>query len=103
MLSKIFYPSSVAVVGASRTRGKIGNEILRNLIYSGYRGGIYPVNPNAEAILGLKAYPTVKEIPYSVDLAIIAVPAKIVPSIMKDCVEKGVKGAVIISSGFSEV
>ncbi len=103
MLSKIFYPKSVAVIGASRSKGKIGNEILRNLIYSGYKGAIYPVNPKTESILGMKSYPSIKDIPYSVDLAIIAIPAEIVPKVLKECVEKEVKGVIIISSGFGEV
>ncbi|MEG9194327.1 MAG: acetate--CoA ligase family protein [Candidatus Methanoglobus sp.] len=97
-----FNPRSVAVVGASRTPGKPGNNIIWNLKTHGFKGKIYPVNPNAEEIHDLKCYPSLKDIPDSVDVAIIAVPAKIVPEVMRDCAEKGVKGVVILSSGFSE-
>lgn len=102
-LHAIFNPRSVAIVGASRTRGKIGNEILRNIVYGGYRGAIFPVNPNAESILGFKAYSRVTDVPYEIDLGVIAVPAEVVPQVMQDCVKKGVKGVVIISAGFSEI
>ncbi|RLE45395.1 MAG: acyl-CoA synthetase (NDP forming), partial [Candidatus Methanomethylicota archaeon] len=101
-LDSLFYPKSVAVIGASRTVGKPGYNIVWNLKQHGFKGKIYPVNPNADRILDLKCYPAILDIPDKVDLAIIAVPARIVPQIMKDCAEKGVKGVVIVSSGFSE-
>ncbi len=101
-LDELFYPRSVAVVGASRTVGKPGYNIVWNLKQHGFKGKIYPVNPNADKILDLKCYARVTDIPDDVDLVIIAVPARIVPEIMKDCAEKGVKGVVIVSSGFSE-
>ncbi|MCS7144965.1 MAG: CoA-binding protein [Archaeoglobaceae archaeon] len=101
-MSFFFNPRSVAVIGASRTPGKPGNNIVWNLKHHGFNGKIYPVNPNTCEIYELKCYPSVKEIPDSVDVAIIAVPAKIVPQVMKDCAEKGIKGVVILSSGFSE-
>jgi len=101
-LSDLFYPKNVAVIGASRTLGKPGFNIVWNLKQHGFTGKIYPVNPNAESILDLKCYPSVLDIPDDIDLAIIAVPAKIVPQIMKQCAEKGIKGVVIVSSGFSE-
>jgi acyl-CoA synthetase (NDP forming) len=101
-LEDLFYPRSVAVVGASRTVGKPGYNIVWNLKQHGFQGKIYPVNPNAEKILDLKCYPRVTDIPDDVDLVIIAVPARIVPEIMRDCAEKKVKGVVIVSSGFSE-
>ncbi|MEM0203852.1 MAG: acetate--CoA ligase family protein [Archaeoglobaceae archaeon] len=97
-----FNPKSVAVVGASRSIGKPGNTILWNLKRFGFSGKIYAVNPNADEIHGIKCYPSVKQIPDEVDVAIIAVPARIVPEVMEDCAEKGVKGVVIVSSGFSE-
>ncbi len=102
-LDRIFKPRSVAVIGASRKPGKIGHQVVKNLIEGGFKGKIYPVNPNANEILGLKCYPSVKDIEDDVDLAIIVVPAKFVESVIKDCAEKGVGGVVIISSGFSEV
>ncbi len=102
-LDKIFNPKSVAIIGASRHPGKIGNQVVKNIIDGGYKGKIYPVNPKADEILGLKCYPSVKDIEDDIDLAIIVVPAKIVEQAIKDCAEKGVGGVVIISSGFSEV
>ena len=101
-LSAVFEPRSVAVVGASRTPGKAGFNILENLLRLGYEGQVYPVNPKAEEILGLKAYPAVDQIPGQVDAAIIATPAPAVVEVMRDCARKGVKAAIIISSGFSE-
>ncbi|MHA1590197.1 MAG: acetate--CoA ligase family protein [Candidatus Njordarchaeales archaeon] len=102
-LDRIFNPRSVAVIGASRTPGKIGHEVVKNLIESGFKGKIYPVNPKAKEILGLKCYPSIKDIPDEVDLAVIVVPAPIVKQVIQDCAEKRVKGIVVITSGFSEV
>jgi len=97
-------PDSVAVIGAAREPQKIGHQVVKNLIVGGFpKDKIYPVNPYANEILGLKCYPTVKDIPYKVDLAVIVVPAKIVPKVLYDCSEKGVKAVAIISSGFKEV
>jgi acetyl coenzyme A synthetase (ADP forming)-like protein len=101
-LRMFFEPKGVAVVGASRTPGKMGNTILRNIIKLGYAGQVFPVNPNASEIDGLKCYPSVAEIPEEVDLVVIAIPASLVLEVMKDCQKKGVKGVVVISSGFSE-
>ncbi len=102
-LTSLFYPRSIAVIGASRTFGKPGYNIVLNLKNHGFRGRIYLVNPNAKEILGFKCYSSVLEIPEDVDLGIIAVPSKIVPDVMRDCAEKkGIKGVVIVSSGFSE-
>ena len=102
-LRYLFYPRSVAVIGASRYPGKVGYEILENIIKYGFKGIVYPVNPKATEILGLKCYPSVKDIPDEVDLAVVCVPAPIVPTIVRECGEKGVKVLVIISSGFKEV
>lgn len=100
---KIFFePKSVAVVGASRTPGKIGNTILRNLLKLGYEGQIFPVNPRAEEIEGLRSYASVAAIPEAVELVVMAIPAHLVLEVMRDCQKKMVKGVVIISSGFSE-
>jgi len=100
---KIFFePQSVAVVGASRTPGKLGNTILRNLIKLGYRGRIFPVNPAAQEIEGLQSHPSLAAIPEMVELVVIAIPAHLVLEVMRDCQRKKVKGVVIISSGFSE-
>jgi len=101
-LSAVFEPQSVAVVGASTTPGKAGSNILDNLLRLGYEGQVYPVNPKAEVILGVKAYPAVDQIPRPVETAIIATPARVVAEVMRDCARKGVKAAIIISSGFAE-
>lgn len=99
----LFNPSSVAVVGASRDSSKIGHVILRNFIEGGFRGGIYPINPNCDEILNVKCYRSIKEVEGSIDLAVISIPAKFVIDALKECGEKGVKGAIVISGGFSEV
>ncbi len=101
-LTAVFEPRSVAVVGASATPNKAGFNILQNLLTLGYEGEVYPVNPKAGEILGLKAYPTVDQIPHQVETAIIATPAGVVVDVMKGCARKGVKAVIIISSGFSE-
>jgi len=103
LLAKFFAPESVAVVGASRNPRKVGYQIVLNLLKSGFKGRIYPVNPNADEILGLKAYPSVSSIPEPVDLAVIAVPAPAVPGVIEDCGAHGVKAAIVISAGFREV
>ncbi len=97
-----FSPRSVAIVGASTKPGKVGHECLKSLIDSGFSGAIYPVNPRADKVLDLKAYPSVLDIPDAVDLAVLAIPAKIAPEVMRQCAEKGVKAVVIISGGFKE-
>lgn len=97
-----FSPKNVAIIGASHVKGKIGYTILENLIRIKYEGKVFPVNPNVDEILGLKVFPSVKKIPDDIDLAVIAVPAKIVPKVLKECVEKKVKGVIIVSGGFSE-
>jgi acetyltransferase len=96
-------PKSVAVIGASRTPHTIGNYVFRNLIQQDFKGVVYPVNPNAEFIGAVKAYPSIKDIPGDVDLAIIIVPAEKVQMIAEDCARKGVKGVVVLSSGFAEI
>ncbi len=102
MLEKFFNPKSIAVVGASRTPGKVGHAIVENLKAS-FEGKIYPINPNATEILGIKSYPSLSELPETVDLAVIAVKAEIVEDVLKDCKKNGCKHVIIISSGFSEV
>ncbi len=100
-LERLVYPKSVAVIGASRIEGKPGYNIVLNLKRY-FKGEIYPINPKADRILDLKCYRSILDIPKDIDLAIIAVPAPFVPQVMKECAEKGVKGVVIISAGFSE-
>ena len=101
-LSLFFRPSSVAVIGASRDPEKLGYAVLANLKDGGFSGALYPVNPKAEEILGLKAYPTVLDIPGPVDLAVIVIPYPLVPEALRQCGEKGVPAAVVISAGFRE-
>ncbi|HTE52575.1 MAG TPA: GNAT family N-acetyltransferase [Kofleriaceae bacterium] len=97
-----FAPSSVAVVGASRTVGTIGRALLDNLVACGFTGRIHPVHPIATEIAGIPCVSRVSEIEGGVDLAVIAVPAAAVPAVLEDCARAGVRGAVVISSGFAE-
>lgn len=95
-------PTSIAVIGASQTAGKVGHAILENLLTQGFKGEVYPVNPKHTEILGKKAYASIDDIPEVPELAVIVTPAPTVPSLTKGCVEKGVQTLVIISAGFSE-
>lgn len=99
MLDSLLNPNRVAVVGASREEGKVGHEIFDNLSH-GFRGNVYPVNPEADEIHGHEAFDGVRE---GTDLAVIAVPAGSVPEVLEDCGEKGVNAAIVVSAGFSEV
>ncbi len=100
-LDEMFYPDNVAVVGASNKEGKVGNAIMKSLKRR-YEGGIFPVNINEDEILELKAYDSVKNIDKNIDLALISLPAKIVPKVIKECGEADIDNAIIISAGFSE-
>ncbi len=102
MLEKLFDPTSIAVIGASRQEGKVGHSILNNLVRYGYKGKIYPVNPKAEEILGIRAYPTIFEVEGEIDLAVVAIPSEFVPSVLKDCVRKRIASLIIVSAGFKE-
>jgi len=99
----LFEPRSVAVIGASRNKAKIGYRIVENIISCGYKGQIYPVNPKGGELLGKKVYPDLSQIAGEVDVAVITIPAKLVFPAVKQCAEKGVKHLLIITSGFSEV
>ncbi len=101
-LDSIFRPSSVAIIGASATPNKVGYILVRNMLKSGYQGKIYPINPQGGQILGLKAYTSVKEIQDTIDLAVVAIPARLIPPVVEECGEKGVKSMIIISAGFKE-
>ncbi|AEH22735.1 acetyl coenzyme A synthetase (ADP forming), alpha domain protein [Thermodesulfobacterium geofontis OPF15] len=103
MLDFIFKPNSIAVIGASEDEKKIGHVVFRNLVKQGFEGKVYPVNPKREEILGIKCYPSVKDLPEKIDLAIIVIPAKGVPSVIKDCASAGVKGLIVITAGFREI
>lgn len=102
-LESFFNPRSVAIVGASRQKSKVGYEILANMMEAGYGGRIFPVNPKADTIEGLKCFPELESIGDTPDLVIIIVPAKIVPSVMQQCAKVGVKAVIIITAAFREV
>ncbi|MDQ6925081.1 MAG: acetate--CoA ligase family protein, partial [Candidatus Eremiobacteraeota bacterium] len=101
-MNRIMRPDAVAVIGASSEDGKIGNSVMKNLVNGGYQGKIYPINPKTDEILGYKAYPSVKDIPGPVDVAVFAIPAKFVAAALVECGEKEIPGAVLIPSGFAE-
>jgi acetyltransferase len=101
-LDAIFRPETVAVVGASDRPGSVGRTIMWNLISNPFGGTVYPVNARRQNVLGIKAYPSVSEVPERVELAVIAAPAPTVPGIIRECVESEVGGAIIISAGFKE-
>jgi acyl-CoA synthetase (NDP forming) len=102
-LDYFFRPKSVAVIGASRNPKKVGHVILRNFIEGKFAGKIYPINPNAEEMFGLRTYPSVARVPGKIDLAVICIPAPIVPKTLDECGRKGVKAVIIISGGFREI
>jgi acetyltransferase len=101
-LESMFAPRSVAVIGATSRPGTVGRTVLENLLHGGFDGKVYAVNSKNPEVLGLKAYASVREIPAPVDLAIVATPATTVPQIIGECVDAGVKSAVVISAGFKE-
>ncbi len=102
-LDSIFNPKSIAVIGASRKPGTIGNKVVENLLAGGYQGKIYPVNPSAAEINGLKTYASILDVQEEIDVAVFCVPAKFVLDAARECAKKTVKGFIVISSGFSEV
>ena len=101
-LTPIFKPKSVAVIGASTAPGKLGHDILANLKNGGFPGPLYPINPKAEEILGLKVYKNIADTPAAPELAVVVVPAKIVAPTLEQCAAKGVKAAIVITGGFAE-
>ncbi|HEX7168075.1 MAG TPA: GNAT family N-acetyltransferase [Acidimicrobiales bacterium] len=102
-IARLLRPESVAVIGASRTPGSIGHELFANILRHGYGGVVYPVNPSAAAVAGVRAWPSVRDVPGDVDLAVIAVPASAAEAVVADCADKNVKGLLIITGGFAEV
>ncbi len=101
-LDVMFRPETVAVIGATDKVGSVGRTVMRNLIGTPFGGAVFPVNPNRSNVLGIKAYPSVSEVPERVDLAVIVSPAPTVPGIIRECAEAGVEGAIVISAGFKE-
>jgi acetyltransferase len=102
-LDAVFDPENIAIIGASDEPGSVGRTLLWNLVSNPFGGTVFPVNPNRTNALGIKAYPSIGDVPAEVDLALIATPARTVPGIVEECAEAGVKSAVIISAGFREV
>src|SRR5574341_758776 len=100
MLEHFFSPKTVAVVGASREAGKVGHDLFKNLVKYGYKGKVYPVNPRADDILGIKTYASLKEINDTIDLAVIVVPAPYVGEVVDECNDKGIDSIIVISAGF---
>jgi acetyltransferase len=101
-LQSLFAPRSIAVIGASTTSGSVGNDVAKNLIESDYSGDVYLINPKTDTLLGRPCYPSIDAIPGSINLAIIIVPAKIVPAVLREAGERLVRAAIIISAGFKE-
>ena len=101
-LDPIFKPKSIAILGASDVAGKWGHMMVERPLKTKFSGAIYPVNPNKQEILGLRAYRSILDIPDQVDLAVMTVPAPAVPALMRECSQKGVKGAILIPGGFAE-
>ncbi len=101
-MNRIMRPDTVAVIGASAEDGKIGNSVMKNLINGGYQGKIYPIHPKAEEIMGMTAYKSVLDVPGEIDVAVFAIPAKLVAQALEEVGKKGIPGAVLIPSGFAE-
>jgi acetyl coenzyme A synthetase (ADP forming)-like protein len=102
-LDAIFAPETIAVIGASTTKGKVGHDIFANILSGGFKGTLYPVNPKAKSVLSVKCYTSISTMPDPIDLAMIILPPKAALQAVKDCISKGVKGIVIVSAGFKEV
>ena len=102
-ISYFFKPNSIAVIGASKTAGKVGNTVLNNIINSGYNGKIYPINPRAEEICGYNCCKSVLDVQDDIDIAIFVIPGKFCNAAAEECGKKGVKGLIIISAGFKEI
>lgn len=102
-LDPLFRPETIGVIGASATPGSVGNILMRNLTQNAFNGVVYPINPRRRAVHGIHCYSAIADLPEPLDLAIIATPASTVLGIVKECIERGVKGAIIISAGFAEL
>ncbi len=102
MLSHLFQPESVAVIGASRDEEKAGHAVLKNIVQYAYPGAVYPINPKADEILDVRCYPSLLDVPGNIDLAVFVVPAKLISAMIDQCVEKNVGAIIVISAGFKE-
>jgi acyl-CoA synthetase (NDP forming) len=101
-MDALFKPRSVAMIGASATPGKLGYDILYNLIHAGLKGPLYPINPKADELLGLKVYKDISSLPYPPDLAVVVIPSRMVPATIEECGKAGVKAAIVVTGGFAE-
>lgn len=101
-LEPLFYPRSIAIIGATQNEQKLGYHWVKSLVRAGFNGNIYPVNPYEEEVLGLKIYPSITAIPGSVDYVIVSIPRELVPQVVEDCAVKGVKAVTIFAAGFKE-
>ena len=101
-LDNIFNPRRIALIGVSANPKSVGGKVLGNLVGSGYRGVVYPVNPDFEAVMGISCYAALDRLPHSVDVGVICAPAARVPALVRECGEAGIPGVVIVSSGFRE-
>ncbi len=102
-LDAIFAPKNVALIGATENINSVGRTLMWNLITNPFGGAVFPVNPKRPSVLGVKAYPSIRDVPDQIDLAVIVTPSKSVPPLIQDCVDLGVRGAIIISAGFKEI
>lgn len=102
-LQFLFYPRSIAIIGASSREKTVGNDVVKNLVKQGYQGKILPINPKIEELYGVKVYPDLNSIKDEIDLAVVAIPAKFVPENLEQAAKKGAKAAIVISAGFKEV
>ena len=103
LLHKVFEPQSVAIVGASERPRSVGTQLLDNIIDSGFKGDIYPVNPSYQELRGLQCYASISAIDHPIDLAVIVIPAKSIPGVLHECGEAGIGAAIIVSAGFAEI
>ena len=101
-LEMMLAPRSVAVIGATETEGSVGRTLMENLKAGNFGGTLIPVNPRRRRVFGITAFPRISAAQHAVDLAVVATPAPTVPALIGECVEAGVKGAIIISAGFKE-
>jgi len=101
-LTPLFAPSSVAVIGANERPDSAGRILFENLLASGFKGAVFPVNPRHQTVLGRPCYASIKDLEKPVDLAVIATPARTVPEIVEQCGRKKVRAAVVVSSGFTD-
>ena len=102
-LQALFTPQNIAVIGATEKASSIGRTLVRNLISSPFGGTVFPINPKRRSVLGIKAHPRIGDVPDPIDLAIVATPAPTVPDLIGECVEAGVRAAIVISAGFKEL